>query len=657
MTGSRCAGFALAASVCMLGAVFTTEADATIEGMAAAEEVSYSSYYDFMDLWLYTHTGDNKGPSGPQLVPCRDNIATLMESYGLDVTLEPFTYSGGTYHNVVGTQVGTLYPNQEYVIGAHYDTVSNPGADDNASGVALVLECARIISQYDSAYTIRYVAFSMEEVGLVGSEAYVAAHAADDILGMVSADMVAYDPGTNNVNVYGRTDSNPIKNALAAAVTEYGDGVTPLIGGDTPYSDHAPFEAQGLQACLLIEGAVWDNPYYHQQSDNFENPDNLNFDYAVKLTRSAVGWLVDAAEVDIPVNAVSIGFPSGQPEYIAPLGGTMLQVQLAGVGTEVPAVDSAMLYYQVAGRAWQSESMTSLGGDLYEVEMPGGECGRTLQWYVAADSESGSTYTEPRNAPDSFYESTIADGVVDLFADNFETDHGWVSINLGASSGDWQRGTPVNDPGWAYDPESDYDGSGQCMLTQNETGNTDVDGGAVQLVSPSFDLSGGGSITYAYFLRLTESAGADKLLVEISSNGDSGPWTIIAEHDTDGGLSWRTNVITAGDLETANVTLSTDMRIRFTANDDNSTPSIVEAGVDAFRISTLDCPDIPNCPWDVANPPDNTVNLDDLLALLANWGDCPGQPNDCPWDIAEPEDDIVNLDDLLALLANWGPCP
>ena len=149
---------------------------------------------------------------------------------------------------------------------------------------------------------------------------------------MVSADMVAYDPDTNNLNIYGRTASNPIKNAFAAAVAEYGDGVTATVGGDTPYSDHAPFEAAGLQACLLIEGEVWSNPYYHQQSDNFENPDNLNFDYAVKLTRSAVGWLVDAAEVDIPIDAVTFAFPLGLPEYVSPTGGTMLEVQLGSVG-------------------------------------------------------------------------------------------------------------------------------------------------------------------------------------------------------------------------------------------------------------------------------------------------------------------------------------
>ena len=69
------------------------------------------------------------------------------------------------------------------------------------------------------------------------------------------------------------------------------------------------------------------------------------------------------------------------------------------------------------------------------------------------------------------------------------------------------------------------------------------------------------------------------------------------------------------------------------------------------------------CPWDITGgggDPDGAVNLDDLLALLANWGGCPIPPAECPWDFTggggDP-DGNVNLDDLLALLANWGPCP
>ena len=79
-------------------------------------------------------------------------------------------------------------------------------------------------------------------------------------------------------------------------------------------------------------------------------------------------------------------------------------------------------------------------------------------------------------------------------------------------------------------------------------------------------------------------------------------------------------------------------------------------------VMTFDFGDVIACPWDTTGAgatPDGTVNLDDLLALLANWGGCPTPPAECPWDVAgagAAPDGTVNLDDLLALLANWGPC-
>ncbi|MEW6249267.1 MAG: M20/M25/M40 family metallo-hydrolase [Planctomycetota bacterium] len=279
--------------------VLTTVALASHEGMRAANEVQEANYRNIMDQYLYTHTGHNRGySSGPQHDPARDNIKMIFESYGLPTVFETFTYQGSTNENVIATQVGTLYPNQEYIIGGHYDSANNPGADDNASGVALVLEAARILSKYDSDYTIRYIAFDAEEAGLIGSQRYVAAHPGAQILGMISTDMVAYDP--NNLlkaNVYGTTNSTPIKQTVAAAVTEYG-GLIPTIRGSSSGSDHYPFEQAGYQACLLIEG-TFNSANYHTQRDNFEQPGNLNFTFASKMTRSVVGWLVDQAGVHV----------------------------------------------------------------------------------------------------------------------------------------------------------------------------------------------------------------------------------------------------------------------------------------------------------------------------------------------------------------------
>ena len=284
--------------VAALALLVVVPAPASDMGLAAANQVDQGSYTTFMDQFLYTHTGANRGITGPQHGPAQANIKTLFESYGLTVTLESFNYSGTACANVVATQVGTLYPNEEYIIGAHYDSADNPGADDNASGTALVLEAARVLSQYDSHYTIRYIAFDAEEEGLIGSQRYVQAHPGAQVRGMISTDMVACDP--NNAarcNIYGRTASNAIKQAVAAAVDEYGEDLAATIRGSSSGSDHYSFELAGYQACLLIEAAS--NPYYHTARDNYEQAGNLNFAFARKMARSVVGWLVDQAQVQV----------------------------------------------------------------------------------------------------------------------------------------------------------------------------------------------------------------------------------------------------------------------------------------------------------------------------------------------------------------------
>jgi hypothetical protein len=268
-------------------------------GRTAAARVNEDSYRYFLDDMLYTHSGDDRG-FGPEHDLAQANIFDLMQSFGLTVTLEPVTYFG-TYYNVVGTKTGTTFPQREYIIGAHYDSGDNPGADDDASGVALVLEAARVLSNYESEYTIRFVAFDREEQGLIGSEAYVDVHFRNDILGMISADMVAYnDDGGDSVEIYGRSASDLIKNALAQAVGAYGDGLSVALGEALDASDHAPFEWAGIQACLLVEN--WGNPYYHTQQDNVDMFDYIDYAYATRITRSVVGFLVDHAGVIVPVS-------------------------------------------------------------------------------------------------------------------------------------------------------------------------------------------------------------------------------------------------------------------------------------------------------------------------------------------------------------------
>lgn len=236
------------------------QALASPKGDIAAARVSQASYRHFLDDLLYTHYGDNRG-FGAEHNLAAINIKAEMESYGLDVTLEPVEYDDNIYTNIVGTMPGSLFPDQEYIVGAHYDSVDNPGADDNASGVALVLEAARVLTAYESDLTIRFIAFDREEQGMWGSYAYVDAHGTDGILGMISADMVAWNKDDGDtVEIHASPIFGAFQTDVAQAVNTYGDGLSYELHPQSNASDHAPFQQRGVPSCLLIED--WGNPYY-----------------------------------------------------------------------------------------------------------------------------------------------------------------------------------------------------------------------------------------------------------------------------------------------------------------------------------------------------------------------------------------------------------
>jgi Zn-dependent M28 family amino/carboxypeptidase len=273
-------------------------------------QVNVAEYQDLLDNHLYAQHDDARGfgtsggvryPSADH-DPARDAVRDYLSGLGLATSLDPFTFtSGGALYlgcnNVVAVQPGKTRPNDIYILGAHYDSLSNPGADDNASGVAGVLEAARVLSHYQFQATLVYIAFDGEEKGLFGSDHYAAGAVGDRILGMVSLDMIAYNPpgaDHDRAYVYGRDASDAIKHALAGAVTAYGH-LAPEVGGDEPYSDHAPFEARGFQAALLIEHAVWSNPNYHTPADSVNTAGYIDYAYAANMTRGAVGWAATAA--------------------------------------------------------------------------------------------------------------------------------------------------------------------------------------------------------------------------------------------------------------------------------------------------------------------------------------------------------------------------
>jgi hypothetical protein len=190
---------------------------------------------------------------------------------------DTFSWTYPVPANIVGIKQGTVYPDSCYtVICAHYDAHagsahidSSPGADDNASGVAAVLEAMRILKNYQFEYNIRFIAFSAEEQGCIGSMFYVwrANQRGDDIQAAFNFDMIGYvDIEPETLDVCGDTLSEPLLDYFIACadtyttlLTEKRLGIT--VGDDMWFSDY------GYQSAGLIEDYPITNPFYHTQAD------------------------------------------------------------------------------------------------------------------------------------------------------------------------------------------------------------------------------------------------------------------------------------------------------------------------------------------------------------------------------------------------------
>lgn len=263
----------------------------------------------------------------------RDSLHNLYLDAGLFTEDQTFLYGGATGHNILGHQPGTAAAQQVVIVDAHYDTVSNaPGADDNGSGTVGVMEITRLLSRYPAKKTLRYISFDMEEDGLKGSAAYVAAlPATDTIAGVLNFEMIGYyseTPFTQTIpNGFGtffpvavsqiQADSargNFITNVgndnctglalrFDSAAAHYVPDlkvvklISPGIGAillDLARSDHASFWAAQKPALMLTDGADFRNHNYHKPTDQV---DKLNFTFMSNVVKATLATAAELAEV------------------------------------------------------------------------------------------------------------------------------------------------------------------------------------------------------------------------------------------------------------------------------------------------------------------------------------------------------------------------
>jgi Zn-dependent M28 family amino/carboxypeptidase len=241
-------------------------------------------------------------------------IAGQLEGAGLDVHFDNVSAFGQTLPNVIADLPGTGCSDTIFVVGAHYDSVtSTPGADDNASGVAGMLEIARVLRSRPLPMTVRFIGFPFEEIGLVGSRQVAQDLAAEgaDVTGMVSLEMIGFtatgeDAFLGVPNDYLASVADPQSEYLArvfgAAHFEYvrdrfapAAVIDPSVLGDIRRSDHATFWDEGFRALLITDTANFRNPNYHQPSDTLAS---LDLDFLSDATRATAAGLVAFGLVD-----------------------------------------------------------------------------------------------------------------------------------------------------------------------------------------------------------------------------------------------------------------------------------------------------------------------------------------------------------------------
>jgi len=257
----------------------------------------------------------------------RTYIQEQLESFGYDVVVD-------ATENVSALRLGSITPDVRFLVGAHHDSLfGTPGADDNASGVAAVLEIARVLAATELESSVEIVSFGLEEIGLVGSFAYAAAAgAADrDIRGALVFDMIAFTaptqaiipptiPGCFTTSETAGQDpagdwlgmvanSLPLRDAYLAARADYvpalrvewgtvADGTgqcfptLPGLGNLLRRSDHVGFWDQGYGALFLTDTAELRNPNYHQATDTIVS---LDLPFAVNVTRASLAFLLSGA--------------------------------------------------------------------------------------------------------------------------------------------------------------------------------------------------------------------------------------------------------------------------------------------------------------------------------------------------------------------------
>lgn len=230
-------------------------------------------------------------------------LKAKYQSYGYtasQITEDSFNYGNTTSKNLIITKTGTVYPNTYVIICGHYDTVNGPGVSDNGSGTSILLEAARILKDVPTEYSVKFIHFSGEEQGLLGSNHYVNNVVFQNNVRQLNLrvvfniDQVGGQLGNTNDNIKCESDQSGQSgnNAASLAMTQQLATCTTLYSplqttmSNAFNSDYMPFEGKGDIITGFYETERSHNE--HTANDTFANVDPV---YVFNVGKAAVGAL------------------------------------------------------------------------------------------------------------------------------------------------------------------------------------------------------------------------------------------------------------------------------------------------------------------------------------------------------------------------------
>ncbi|MFC1576277.1 M20/M25/M40 family metallo-hydrolase [Candidatus Omnitrophota bacterium] len=292
------------------------------EKIILAEEIAPAERLKNHVYKLSHEIGDRSIFKYDKLNEAADYVTEEFRSYGYEVSFQPYSARGKVFKNIIVTKKGLENPDEILVLGAHYDSRNNPGADDNASAVAGLLEVARNFRDRKTTRTIKFIAFTNEEPPFfkknnMGSRVYTRAakEKGENIKGAIILEMIGYYSNKpksqfcppilnrfypNKGNFIGVTGHFKYVELVKDIVSSFKKAtnfpiewiVAPSILIGIDFSDNWSFWKEGYPAVMVTDTAFYRNPHYHKQTDTYET---LNYEAIAEVVTGITSSLTDLA--------------------------------------------------------------------------------------------------------------------------------------------------------------------------------------------------------------------------------------------------------------------------------------------------------------------------------------------------------------------------